>query len=48
MPENGGKNAGLLAARILALSDANLAKRYQDFVKAQHDAVLAADAELQD
>ena len=48
MPENGGKNAGLLAARILALSDANLAKRYQDFVKAQLDAVLAADAELQD
>ncbi len=47
MPENGGKNAGLLAVRILALSDTGLAKRYQAFVQNQHDAVLAADAELQ-
>jgi 5-(carboxyamino)imidazole ribonucleotide mutase len=47
MPENGGKNAALLAVRILALSDSGLAKRYQAFVQNQHDTVLAADAELQ-
>ncbi|HSX46146.1 MAG TPA: 5-(carboxyamino)imidazole ribonucleotide mutase [Candidatus Saccharimonadia bacterium] len=47
MPENGGKNAALLAVRILALSDSELAKRYEDFVKKQHDSVLAKDAKLQ-
>lgn len=47
MPENGGKNAALLAVRILALSDAGLAKKYDDFVKSQHDSVLAKDAKLQ-
>ena len=29
------KNAGLLAVRMLALSDADLAKRYQEFVREQ-------------
>jgi len=47
MPENGGKNAALLAAAILALSDPAVAKAYADFRAKQHDAVLAADAELQ-
>lgn len=47
MPENGSKNAALLAVRILALSDNELAKKYADFVVKQHDAVLASDAELQ-
>jgi 5-(carboxyamino)imidazole ribonucleotide mutase len=47
MPENGGKNAALLAVRILALSDDELAKKYADFVRKQHDKVLDADAQLQ-
>lgn len=47
MPENGGRNAALLAVRILALSDSELATKYEDFVKKQHDEVLAKDADLQ-
>ncbi len=47
MPENGGKNAALLALRILALSDETVAQKYADFVKKQHDAVLDKDAQLQ-
>ncbi|HUY85384.1 MAG TPA: 5-(carboxyamino)imidazole ribonucleotide mutase [Candidatus Dormibacteraeota bacterium] len=47
MPENGGKNAALLAIRILALSDSELAKKYVDFVTKQHDAVLDKDAQVQ-
>lgn len=47
MPENGGKNAALLAIRILALSDAALAKKYADFVAKQHNSVLDKDAQLQ-
>lgn len=47
MPENGSKNAALLAVRILALSDDELASKYEDFVQKQHDDVLAKDAKLQ-
>lgn len=47
MPENGSKNAALLAVRILALSDRDLAKKYADFVAKQHDSVLDKDAKLQ-
>jgi phosphoribosylaminoimidazole carboxylase PurE protein len=47
MPENGGKNAALLAIRILALSDPDLAKKYADFIQKQHNAVLDKDARLQ-
>lgn len=47
MPENGGKNAALLALRILALSDDELAKKYEDFVRKQHDKVLDTDAQVQ-
>ena len=47
MPENGSKNAALLAVRILALSDSELAKRYAAFVAKQHDSVLDKDAKLQ-
>jgi len=47
MPENGSKNAALLAIRILALSDTDLAKKYTDFVQKQHDTVLEKDAKLQ-
>jgi 5-(carboxyamino)imidazole ribonucleotide mutase len=37
--EAGARNAGLMAARILALSDAALAARLAAFAKAQSDAV---------
>lgn len=47
MPENGGKNAALLAIRILALSDTDLAKLYEAYVQKQHDGVLDKDAKLQ-
>ncbi len=47
MPENGAKNAALLAIRILALSDTELAKKYEAFVAKQHDTVLDKDAKLQ-
>jgi phosphoribosylaminoimidazole carboxylase PurE protein len=47
MPENGGKNAALLAIRILALGDDELAQKYAAFVKKQHDSVLEKDAKLQ-
>lgn len=47
MPENGSKNAGLMAVRILALSDPELAKKYEAFVTKQRDDVLAKDAKLQ-
>jgi len=47
MPENGGKNAALLAIRILALSDPDLAKQYEAYVQKQHDGVLDKDAKLQ-
>jgi phosphoribosylaminoimidazole carboxylase PurE protein len=47
MPENGAKNAALLAIRILALQDQELAKKYVDYVKKQHDAVAEIDAAIQ-
>jgi 5-(carboxyamino)imidazole ribonucleotide mutase len=47
MPENGGKNAGLMAVRILALSDPELAQKYTAYVAKQHDSVLNKDAKLQ-
>jgi 5-(carboxyamino)imidazole ribonucleotide mutase len=46
MPENGGKNAGLMAIEILALGDEELTKKYEAFRKKQHDKVLADDASL--
>lgn len=46
MPENGARNAALLAIEILSLSDPELAKRYQAFREQQHDTVVAADAKL--
>ena len=42
---SGAKNAGILAARILALSDNGLQSRLEAFVKRQTDAVLES-AEL--
>lgn len=47
MPENGGKNAALLAVEILSLSDPKIAKKYDEFRKNQHDTVIETDAKLQ-
>jgi 5-(carboxyamino)imidazole ribonucleotide mutase len=47
MPENGAKNGALLAVRILALSDIELAKQYIAFVTKQRDAALDSDARIQ-
>lgn len=46
MPENGAKNAALLAVEILALSDPDLRTRYEVFRQKQHDEVLEADRNL--
>lgn len=46
MPENGARNAALLAIEILALNDAELTAKYAAFRQAQHDAVIAADRKL--
>lgn len=47
MPENGAKNAALLAVRILALQDNDLAQKYADFVNQQHTDVINTDTQLQ-
>ena len=47
MPENGAKNAALLAIEILSLHDKELAKQYTDFRTSQQAAVDEADADLQ-
>lgn len=44
MPENGAASGALLAVRILALSDPDLANKYTEFVRKQHDAVLEINA----
>ncbi len=43
----GARNAGLFAARVLALSDPRLAKAYRRFAESQAKKVLAADRALQ-
>ena len=43
---NGGANAALLAAQILAVSDADLAKKLDDKRKSDAEAVLAKDAKI--
>lgn len=43
---NAALNAAVLAVRILALSDTNLAARYDDYVGTLQNKVLKADAEL--
>jgi 5-(carboxyamino)imidazole ribonucleotide mutase len=44
MPENGAKNAALMAVEILAVSDGELAERYSEFRRKQHDGVMEKDA----
>lgn len=45
---NGGTNAGLLAAKILATSDEALLSKLEDYSKKLSDAVMAKDKRLQD
>ena len=43
----GAKNAGYLAAQIIAVADPSVAKRVAEERRAQADAVVAKDAKLQ-
>ena len=45
---NGGANAGLLAAKILATSDAQLLQKLKDYSKDLKEQVQAKDAKLQE
>jgi phosphoribosylaminoimidazole carboxylase PurE protein len=47
MPENGAKNAALLAVEILALSNELIANKYDEFRSKQAQAVSEADKKLQ-
>lgn len=47
MPENGAKNAALMAVEILAVYDEELLKQYEQFRRNQHDKVLADDQSIQ-
>lgn len=46
LPENGARNAGLMAVEILALSDETLAKKYNDFRSKLRTSVEATDQKL--
>jgi 5-(carboxyamino)imidazole ribonucleotide mutase len=48
LPENGGKNAALMAVEILALSDENLNKKYEAYRKNLHDSVVRTDNKIQE
>lgn len=45
---NGGQNAGILAARILAVSDAELLQRLKDYSQKLKESVQEKDAKLQE
>ncbi len=45
---NGGKNAGILAAKMLAMSDPELLKKLKDFTEEMKNEVEAKDARLQE
>ncbi len=45
---NGGANAGLLAAKILATSDAELLQKLKDYSNGLKEQVVAKDAKLQE
>lgn len=47
MPENGAKNAGLMAVELLAVYDENLAEKYEEFRKNARDKVLSDDQSVQ-
>lgn len=46
MPENGAKNAALFAIRIIGISDEDVARRYDSFVKKQHDEIFAKNQQI--
>lgn len=46
LPENGAKNAALLAVEILALSNDELLKKYENFKQNQHLSVIAKDKQV--
>lgn len=48
MPENNARNAALMAIRILALNDSDLAQKYSAFCQKLHDDVIATDQKLQE
>lgn len=48
LPENGAKNAALMAIEILALSDTDLAAKYETYRKQLHDSVIATDQAIQE
>ena len=45
---NGGANAGILAAKILATSDEELLERLKNYTKELKESVQAKDARLQE
>lgn len=45
---NGGANAGILAAKILAVSDEELLKKLKDYSSSLKDSVQAKDKKLQE
>lgn len=45
---NGGANAGILAAKILATSDEKLLERLKNYTKELKESVQAKDARLQE
>ena len=45
---NGGANAGILASKILAVSDAELLAKLKDYSQEMKEGVLAKDAKLQE
>ena len=47
MPENGAKNAGLMAVEILSLLDSELGQKYAEYRKKMHDDVIKTDTDLQ-
>jgi 5-(carboxyamino)imidazole ribonucleotide mutase len=47
MPENGAKNAALLAVEILSLNDEALSKQYEQYRQKQHNSVVATDIAVQ-
>lgn len=48
MPENGAKNAALMAVEILSLIDTALASRYEAYRQQQHDKVVVIDQKIQE
>ena len=48
MAINGGANAGLLAAKILATSDSELLAKLKDYSEKMKNEVQAKDAKLQE